>query len=264
MTTGQFTIARHMPLYRNLVRREVRQRYRGSALGLLWTLITPAIMVGAYSVVFKFLLGTPIPNFSLFLFLGLAVWAFFYGGAQIASGSLVANAGLVTKVSFPRQIVPLASMTGNAFTAGAMFAIALPLCLILTTGSMAPVVMFPVLIVLLAMFTIGFGLLVSAINVYFRDVEHILAAISLPWIFVSPVFYSFDSVPGLQGRGWAEALLHYGNPISPFVIAIQDSVFWGRWPALGDVLYSLGMGAAVLAVGWMVFRRLEREMAVEL
>ena len=71
-------------------------------------------MVGAYSVVFKFLLGTPIPNFALFLFLGLAVWAFFYGGAQIASGSLVANAGLVTKVSFPRQIVPLASMTGNA------------------------------------------------------------------------------------------------------------------------------------------------------
>jgi lipopolysaccharide transport system permease protein len=264
MTVQAGAWTRFGPLYRNLVRREVRQRYRGSALGLLWTLITPAIMVGAYSIVFKFLLGSPIPNYSLFLFLGLAVWTLFLGGAQIASGSLVANAGLVTKVRFPRQIVPLAAMTGNAFTAGAMFVIAVPLCLLLTKGSIAPVVMFPLLIVLLAMFTIGFGLLVSAINVYFRDVEHILAAVSLPWIFVSPVFYSFDKVQGLQGRPWAETLLHYANPISPFVISIQDAVFWGRWPAWGDVLYSAVAGSLVLAVGWIVFKRLEREMAVEL
>lgn len=265
MTVGQLTIGRYAPLYRNLVRREVRQRYRGSALGLLWTLITPAIMVGAYSVVFKFLLRIQIHNYALFLFLGLAVWTFFLGGAQIASGSLVANAGLVTKVRFPRQIVPLAAMTGNAFTAGAMFVIALPLCLILTQGSRLPIVLLPVLFLLLGMITVGFGLLVSAINVYFRDVEHILAAVSLPWIFLTPIFYTFDTVPGLTGRmAWAERLLHYGNPISPFVISIQDAVFWGRWPAWGDLLYCAVMGAAVLAIGWTVFRRLEGEMAVEL
>jgi lipopolysaccharide transport system permease protein len=264
MTPGHLSIAHHLPLYRNLVRREVRQRYRGSALGLLWTLITPAIMVGAYSLVFKFLLGIEIENYSLFLFLGLAVWTFFLGGAQIAAGSLVANAGLVTKVSFPRQTVPLAAMTGNAFTAGAMFLIALPLCLILTQGSRAPVVILPLLIALLAMITAGFGLLLSAINVYFRDVEHILAAIGLPWIFVSPIFYSFDTVSGLEGRPWAETLLHYGNPISPFVLSIQDVVFWGTWPAWGDVLYCAVAGSIVLAVGWIVFKRLEREMAVEL
>ena len=265
MTTGQLTIARHMPLYRNLVRREVRQRYRGSALGLLWTLITPAIMVGAYSIVFKFLLRIQIPHYALFLFLGLAVWTFFLGGAQIASGSLVANAGLVTKVSFPRQIVPLAAMTGNAFTAGAMFAIAIPLCLLLTEGSRLPLLLLPALLVLLAMITLGFGLFVSAINVYFRDVEHILAAIALPWIFVTPIFYTYDTVPGLTGdKAWVEQVLHWCNPIAPFVIAIQDAVFWGRWPAWGDLLYCVVAGAAVLAIGWVVFQRLEREMAVEL
>jgi lipopolysaccharide transport system permease protein len=258
-------LGRFGPLYRNLVRREVRQRYRGSTLGLLWTLITPAIMVGAYSVVFKFLLRIQIPHYALFLFLGLAVWTFFLGGAQVASGSLVANAGLVTKVSFPRQIVPLAAMTGNAFTAGAMFLIALPLCLLLTEGSFAPLVLLPVLIALLAMVTIGFGLLVAAVNVYFRDVEHILAAVSLPWIFVTPIFYTFSTVPGLTGdTTWVEKVLHYGNPISPFVIAFQDAVFWGRWPAWGDLLYSAVAAVVVLAVGWVVFRRLEREMAVEL
>jgi ABC-type polysaccharide/polyol phosphate export permease len=255
---------RYAPLFRNLVRREVRQRYRGSVLGLAWTLITPAIMVGAYSVVFKFLLRIQIPYYALFLFLGLTVWQFFMGGAQMASGSLVANSTLVTKVRFPRQIIPLASMTGNAVTAGAMLAIALPLCAVFTEGSRLPLLTLPALLLLLGAFTVGFGLLVSAVNVYFRDVEHILAAIALPWIFLTPVFYSFNAVPALADHPWAEALLHWANPIAPFVIAIQDAVFWGVWPSGWDVLYMAGVGLAGLAIGLAVFRRLEREMAVEL
>src|SRR5215207_6650350 len=87
---------RYAPLFRNLVRREVRQRYKGSVLGLAWTLITPAIMVGAYSLVFKFLLRIQIEYYALFLFVGLTVWTFFLGGAQVASRSLIANANLVT------------------------------------------------------------------------------------------------------------------------------------------------------------------------
>jgi ABC-type polysaccharide/polyol phosphate export permease len=256
--------ARYGPLFRNLVRREVRQRYRGSVLGLAWTLITPAIMVGAYFVVFKFLLRIQIPYYALFLFLGLTIWQFFMGGAQIASGSLVSNATLVTKVRFPRQIVPLASMTGNAVTAGAMLAIALPLCAVFTVDSRLPLLALPGLLLLLGALTVGFGLLVSAINVYFRDVEHILAAIALPWIFVSPVFYTFDAVPALADHPWAEALLHWANPVAPFIIAIQDTVFWGKWPGGWDVLYMTGVAAVVLWTGWTVFRRLEPEMAVEL
>jgi homopolymeric O-antigen transport system permease protein len=256
--------ARYAPLFRNLVRREVRQRYRGSVLGLAWTLITPAVMVAAYSVVFKFLLRIQIPYYALFLFLGLTIWQFFMVGAQIASGSLVANATLVTKVRFPRQIIPLASMTGNAVTAGAMLAIALPLCAVFSEGSRLPLIALPALVLLLAAFTVGFGLLVSAINVYFRDVEHILAAIALPWIFLTPIFYSFSAVPALEDHPWAEALLHWLNPVAPFVIAIQDAVFWGEWPSGWDVLYMAGVGLAVLAIGLTVFRRLEREMAVEL
>jgi ABC-type polysaccharide/polyol phosphate export permease len=258
-------LGRHAPLFRNLVRREVRQRYRGSALGLLWTLVTPAIMVGAYSLVFKFLLRIDIPHYALFLFVGLTIWTFFFGGAQMAAASLVNHANLVTKVAFPRQIVPLAAMTGNAFTAGAMLAIALPLCMVLTEGSLVPLVTLPGLVILLAMMTVGFGLLLAAVNVYFRDVEHILTAIGLPWIFVSPIFYTFATVPGLSDdNAWATDLLHYANPIAPFIIAIQDVLFFGEWPAWGDVLYSVVAAVVVLTSGWVVFRRLEREMAVEL
>lgn len=257
-------IARSVPLFRNLARREVRQRYKGSVLGVAWALVTPAIMVGAYSVVFKFLLRLDIPNYALFLFVGLTVWTFFMGGAQVAARSLVGNANLVTKVSFPRQIVPLAAITGNGFTAAAMLAVALPLCVLLSQESALPLVVLPALLALLSAVTVGFGLVVAALNVYFRDVEHILAAIAMPWIFLSPVFYSFDAVPGLRENTWAMDLLHYGNPIAPFILTIQDVLFWGTWPAPGDVAYAAVAGALVLGLGWWLFRRMEPEMAVEL
>ena len=258
-------LSRFGPLFRNLVRREVRQRYKGSVLGLAWTLITPAIMVGAYSLVFKFLLRIQIEHYALFLFVGLTVWTFFLGGAQVASRSLVANASLVTKVSFPRQIVPLSALTANAFTAGAMLVVALPLCMLLSEESLLPLVALPGLIVLLAAFTAGLGLAVAALNVYFRDVEHILNAIALPWIFVSPVFYTFDTVPGLSGEyAWVGDLLHWGNPIAPFIISIQDALFFGVWPDWPDVVYSVAAAALALWGGWALFRRMEREMAVEL
>lgn len=256
--------ARYLPLFRNLARREVRQRYKGSALGIAWALVTPAIMVGAYSVVFKFLLRIDIPNYALFLFVGLTAWTFFMGGMQMAARSLVANANLVTKVSFPRQIVPLSAIAGNAFTAGAMLAVALPLCVFLSEGSALPLVLVPVLIALLAAFTVGLGLIVAGLNVYFRDVEHIINAVAMPWIFLTPIFYSFDTVPGLEDKGWALDLLHWGNPITPFVLTIQDVLFWGRWPDAGDMLYSAVAAVVLLVAGWLAFRRMAPEMAVEL
>ena len=254
-----------IPLFRNLVRREVRQRYKGSALGLAWTLVNPAIVVLAYWVVFKFLFGSPIPNFALFMFVGLIVWTLFYGGLQVAASSLVANSALVTKVRFPRQIVPLASMTANAVIAAAMLAIALPLCVILSDGSAWPLLLLPVVLTLAAGLTIGFGLALSALNVYFRDVEHVLAAIGIPWFFLTPIFYTYASLPdSAKSHQWLIDVLHYGNPVSPFVIVTQDVLFFGAWPATGDLVYCIVAACISLIIGGSIFRRLEREMAVEL
>ena len=262
---GLRAVNRQTPLFMNLVRREVRQRYKGSSLGLVWTLITPAIMVAAYSLVFRYLLRVTIDNYALFLFVGLTVWTFFMGGATASSQSLVANANLVKKVSFPRPIVPLAAMTGSWFTAGAMLVVALPLCMVFTSGSRLTLVVVPPLVLFLAALTVGFGLMLAAANVYFRDVEHILVAIALPWSFITPLFYSFDYVSTLGGvPSWAIDVLHYANPIAPPLIALQDSLFFGVWPSAVDVAYSAVVGTVVLAIGWRVFRRLEGEMAVEL
>ena len=258
-------LTHNAPLYRNLVRREVRQRYKGSVLGLGWTLLNPLIMVGAYWIVFKFLFGSPIPNYALFMFVGLMVWTLFYGGITVAASSLVGNASLVTKVRFPREIIPMASVTANSVIAGAMLVIALPLCIILAGGSLAPLVLLPVFLALAAILTIGAGLLFSALNVYFRDVEHVLTAIGIPWFFLTPIFYTYATLPqSAQAHQTLVDILHYGNPIAPFVVAVQDVLFFGTWPALSDTIYCAVAAPLVLAVGLWSFRKLESEMAVEL
>jgi lipopolysaccharide transport system permease protein len=265
MSTNSSALVRHGPLFRNLLRREVRQRYKGSALGLAWTLITPAIMVGAYSLVFHYVWKVVnIPHYALFLFTGLTVWTLFLGGSQAAASSLVLNANLVKKVSFPREIVPLSSMAGQAFTAGTMLVIAVPLCVALTDGSRMTLLALPPLLLLLVAFTAGFGLLLAALNVYFRDVEHILAALALPWFFLTPIFYTFETLPASQGNEWAVDILRYGNPVTPFMESIQDSLFFGTWPMGSEVVYCVVAATVMLVVGILVFRRLEREMAVEL
>ena len=254
----------HRPLFDNLVRREVRQRYKGSVIGLMWTLINPIIMVGVYSVVFRYLLRfDSISPYALFLFVGLTAWTFFSGGVQVATSSLVSNSHLVTKVAFPREIVPLAAITANAFTAAAMLAIALPLCLFFAPlDGYQPLVILPVLIALLAALTVGLSLLLAALNVYFRDTEYLYGALSLPWFFLSPIFYTYEVLSGVDS--WVINVLHYVNFASPFILSLQDVLFFGRWPDPIDVAYMAVASAIALGVGWWTFRRLERDMALQL
>ncbi len=254
---------RHAPLLRSLIRREARQRYKASAFGLAWALVNPVIVVGAYWFVFRFVFpsGANAP-YALFLFVGLTVWNMFMGGAQAAASSFVANASLVTKVKFPRQIVPLSVMCGNWLTPAAMLLIALPLCAFLGHGDRLTWVVIPLLVMLLAVFTTGAGLVLAPVNVYMRDTEHILSALAMPWFFLTPVLYNLPSVGG--EHDWARFAIHYLNPVSPFVQGVRDPLFFGRWPDPGDVTYCVVAAGAMIGLGVAVFRRLEREMAVQL
>ena len=124
--------------------------------------------------------------------------------------------------------------------------------------------MLPIVLLGAAMLVLGISLALSVLNVFFRDVEHIVAALLIPWFFLTPIIYTLDSLAPLQSREWARYLLEYGNFVTPYVLALQDVLYWGRLPSAPVLTFVLGFGAVVLAAGYSLFMRLQRDLAVEL
>ena len=252
-------------LFANLARREVRGRYKGSILGLVWTLVIPLVMMVTYTVVFSVLWKVAVlPHYWLFLLIGIGFWAFFGGGFTAGATSLVSNAGLITKVSFPRAILPISALTSQAITMLIMLGLMTPFAIVLTPGNPWVLLLLPVVMLGIVMIVVGFSLAMSVLNVFFRDAEHIAGALLIPWFFITPIIYTLDSLPQLRGHLWAYRLLEYGNIATPYVLALQDLFYFGRVPRLVVMVYVLGVGALVLAGGYALFTRLQRNLAVEL
>ncbi len=252
-------------LFANLVRREVRGRYKGSWLGVVWTLINPLVLMGAYTLVFTVLWQVvDIPNYALYLLTGLAFWTFLTGSMIVSATSLIGNADLVKKVAFPRQMVPLAATVSQGLTGLVMVIIIIPFGLWLMPGSRWTMLLLPLVILFSCALVAGVSLAVSVINVFFRDTEHIISALVLPWFFITPILYSFDSFPIKTSQDWIITVLEYANFATPFVIAFQDVLFWGRVPSLSISLYVVLVGTGALIGGWLLFERMQRDLAVEL
>ena len=259
-------VVQQRELFMSMLRREVRARYKGSALGIVWSLVTPLVMMGAYTLVFSLIFtAVPFDHYPAFLLTGLTVWVFFAGGLQAGTSSLVASANLVKKVAFERSIVPLATTMSHLVTFAAMLVVLVPVNLILQPETRRTMILLPVLVACLIVITAGLSLALSAVNVYFRDVEHILGALLLPWFFLTPIFYSLDQLPAnVAGNEMAIDVLRYGNPLTPLVEAIHDVAFFGEWPSSTGLAYVAVATVVSATVGILTFRRLEPEMAVEL
>ncbi len=256
---------RFSPLLRNLVKREVRQKYKGSLFGILWTLVNPIILVATYAAMFHYVWRVvDVPHYAWFLFTGLAAWTFFAGGVQQAASSMVANANLVKKVRFPREFVPFTAVASNGVTAGAMLLIAIVGCQIVDGRVHGQLVVLPFFLICLAAFTLGVGMILSVLNVFFRDVEHIFAAITVPWFFLTPIFYTYEALPGLRIDEDILRIAYFANPATPFISGVREIVYAGVWPDWADWVYCGGVGFGALLIGFLVFRRLEGEVAVAL
>jgi homopolymeric O-antigen transport system permease protein len=258
-------VLRHRFLFEQMVRRELRQKYKGSALGVLWYLVNPLVLMGAYALVFSVLWRVvDIPDYPLFLLIGLVVWVFFAQSMLAAAPSLVANGAIVRKVRFPRETIPASVATVQFFTFVVMLALLLPVALAVR-GTVDPaLLLLPVVVALLFCLVLGFSLVVSVLHAHFRDVEPVLAAGLLPWFFLTPIFFRIDDLPGVADHRVVGDALEWANPVAPFVDAMRDVLYSGAAPSLAQLAYLVGAAGAALAVGVLVFRRMERELAVVL
>jgi ABC-type polysaccharide/polyol phosphate export permease len=245
---------RYRFLYEQLVRRELRQKYQGSILGVLWYVVNPLVLMGAYWLMFGYVFKVVShPDYPLFLMVGLLVWLFFSQSLLSAAASLLDQGALIRKARFPREVIPAAVVTVQLVTFLAVLALVSVLTVAVRGTLGAPLVLLPVLVAALFAFALGLALAVSVLHAHFRDVGPILSAVLLPWFFVSPIFYAPDEVsPALR---WA-------NPIAPFIETVRDVIYGGAWPDAASLLYVAAAAGIALAGGVWLFRRLESELAV--
>jgi ABC-type polysaccharide/polyol phosphate export permease len=254
---------RYRFLFEQMVRRELRQKYKGSTLGVLWYLVNPLILMGAYALVFKVLLkvGT-MRDYPVFLISGLIVWVFFSQALLSSAPSLVVNAPLIRKVRFPRETIPASVAAVQLVTFFVMLAILVPVALIVRGNLDASLLLLPLVVAGLFCLVLGFSLGVSILHAHYRDVEPVLAALLLPWFFVTPIFLRVDDFPGARSHQWLADVLQWANPIAPFVDALRQILYAGAAPSVGQLAYVAGVGLGALALGALAFRKLERDLAV--
>ena len=263
-------VVEHRALLANLVRRELRVRYKGSVLGFFWSLLNPAMYLVVFSLVFTVFLPTRVELFGIFMLSGLLVWNFFAGGVQSASRSLIENRALVQKVWFPREVLPLASI-GAALVNMALQGIVLVIGMALFRN--APDLRgFPVLllaIVAAVLVTTGLGVMLAALTVGFRDIEHLIDVSLTAWFWMSAVVFPYSAVASQLGDN--EWVAHI-NPVLAPILTFQRVLYNpSPDPADGSVALpelelsgyverlgvSCAVGVALIWVGLAVFARRE-------
>ncbi|MCW2778078.1 MAG: type transporter [Frankiales bacterium] len=263
----------------NLTLREVRGKYKRTALGQGWSLLNPVATLAIFSLVFGVLLQTHVPAgdpsgldvFALFLACGLLPWTFFSGALSAGMGALVLNAGLVKKVYFPREV--LVTSTVLSFVVTFLTELGVLTVLLLVFGG-RPLLYLPLVLVvvaLLAGFALGLGLVLSIANVYFRDTSYLVALLLQFWFYLTPVVYPASLVDdavvrrgGLHVLGVPAQTLYRLNPMERFIALFRALLYDGRLPGAGDWLGAVVATGVVLALGVVVFRRFSPRLAEEL
>jgi ABC-type polysaccharide/polyol phosphate export permease len=256
-------LLRYRELFANLFRRDLQAKYRGSALGVLWTIANPIMLMGVYLLVFGVVWKTRFTtggHYPLFLLAGLAVWTFFAAALQSSSRSMLDNANLIRKTRFPRQLVPLSVVGAHLVSFAAMLVVLLVINAIALPRARATELLALPLAVLVVALVSGLALAIASLNVLFRDVEFIVAALLVPWFFLTPILYPLSQVA--QHRH-VVAVIHWANPLSPAVEAIRAPLFLGTLPRWSDALYLVVASVISLALGAFVFTRVDDQIAIE-
>lgn len=239
-----------------LVVRHLSIRYRGSLLGFLWSFLNPLCLMLVYLLVFRYYIRFDhVEHYTVFLFCGLLPWLWFSSGLLEGTSSLVSSGHLITKSMFPAHILPFVATLTNMVN----FLLSLPVLLIVMLVSgvslSATLLLVPLLLLVQLVFLTGVSLLFSALNVHFRDVQHILGNVLTLLFFLCPILYPLEVVP----EAFRFSLVY--NPIAQMTIFYQELILEGTLPAFGPVLYFVGFSLGVFVLGNMVFNRYRESFA---
>jgi len=243
-------LLRYRALVRNLVLKDLKLKYRDSVLGFLWSLLNPLLMLSVYTLAFEYVLRVQMEDYPFFLLVALLPWQFFASSSQASTLSICGNAGLIQKVNFPREVLPIATVLFGLAQLLLALGVLLPVAMV-TFGRSLPwtAALLPLLLLLHLLFTLGAALLLSTLTTFFRDVIHLTEVALVLLFWLTPILYPISMAPH-----WLQQALRT-SPLAAFALAYQDLLFWGRVPDLPVLAMLIVAPPALLAVGLAVFRR---------
>ena len=241
----------------NLVKRELRGRYKGSLLGFLWNFIIPLMQIVVYVMVFTIVFRQNIEDYYVYLIVGMVPWVLFSDSVSAGSGSIVENSYLITKIYFPRAVIPI-SIVLSKFV-NYLISMAIVFLVIAVGGHGFNYVVLPTLILstlLLLLFSIGIALILAAADVFMRDVQYMVTVILMLFIWLTPIMYVRDFIDNY----WFQLMLDL-NPMTYFVELFQDALYWGVAPTVQCIVVSSILALAATVVGMFVFEKVSPDFA---
>lgn len=260
---GLATGVRDLWRYRNAVLqltiRELKARYKNTVLGFFWSLLNPIAMMLVFTAVFTvFLPNNNIENYPLFVLCGLLPWNFLSAGILTGISSITSNGNLVNKVYFPREVLPLSSVLANLVNFLLALVVLFVLLLIFQTPISPWIWLLPVVILLHTAFVLGLALILSTLNVFYRDTLMVMDVIMLAWFFLTPVVYSLQILPEsyeLLGRTVdIQRLVYIFNPMASIISTYRDLLYFGYRTDLDFFVRTAITSFAILAFGYWFFR----------
>jgi lipopolysaccharide transport system permease protein len=264
LTASLAQVLAYRDLFYNLVIRDLKVRYKKSALGFVWSLLNPLLMMVVFTIVFTILTVPNLENFPVFVLTGLVAWNFTAGSVLGAVNSIVGNASVINKVYFPRELLPASLVCSNLvnflLTLIVLFGFILAFQIQLTPM----VLLLPAIIAIQFVLVLGIALIVASVNVFYRDVGVILEVGVMAWFFLTPIFYQLERIPNIELLGidmwrWVYIL----NPMASLVTDYRYILIYGL-PPINHTLFAAAEAGVALAVGLWLFRTLSPKFSEEL
>lgn len=240
------------------IKKEFRGKYKKSFLGILWSFLNPLFQLLIYALVFPFILKNNVENYTVFLIVALFPWNFFNLSIIQSAACIVANGGIIKKVYFPREILPIATSTSNLINFLVSSILVFLALFISGIGLTKAVVVLPLIILIQYILQLGLSFILSAITVYVRDVEYLINVLMMLAFYLSPIVYSADMIPSKY------LPLFKLNPMFHIIKYYRDILYYGKIPEMGSVLLLLFACIIILIGGYLIFRKLEKRFAEEL
>lgn len=249
----QYSTDKFLSLVGELVKRDLRRKYRRSFLGYLWSLLNPLMMMAIMVVVFSYMFRFAIDNYALYLICGQTMFNFFNESTNMSMFSIIDNGILLKKIYVPKYVFPISRVI-SCFVTMSFSLVAIVIVMLVTRVRLhITVLLFWVPLIYLLVFCCGMGMILSSLAVKFRDVTHLYSVLTMAWMYATPIFYPIEAVPEAVAR------IIRLNPMYVFINLFRQLVLYGTVPSARSWLAGAGMAVLMFCAGALVFRKMQNQ-----